>query len=207
MAGSERDKIIGANLAAMRGDVTQDELARRMREHGFKWSQSTVWAVERGDRPMKLAEAEAVLDCLYMNDVIGVFHLLGKPINSTVYASCDEIDRAVDLILDEWMKLEEKRLELAKRIYINVTREGEVDRHAWEYAMVTLSASSREYMLKRHVCNQYNDQHKGDDEKPDIDKLEFSEVQTTLHMEPYSLEIPLDDYEKLADLGDHYPLS
>ena len=67
MAGSERDKTIGANLAAIRGDVTQDELAKRMREHGFKWSQSTVWSVERGDRPMKLAEAEAVLDCLGMS--------------------------------------------------------------------------------------------------------------------------------------------
>jgi hypothetical protein len=29
-----------------------------MRERGWKWSQATVWSVERGDRPLRLAEAE-----------------------------------------------------------------------------------------------------------------------------------------------------
>lgn len=28
-----------------------------MRERGFKWSQATVWAIEKGDRPLRLAEA------------------------------------------------------------------------------------------------------------------------------------------------------
>lgn len=29
-----------------------------MKDRGHKWSQSTVWSVERGDRPLRLTEAE-----------------------------------------------------------------------------------------------------------------------------------------------------
>ena len=51
------DVRIGRNLALYRGDVSQKDLAAKMRARGFKWSQATVWAVEKGDRPLRLAEA------------------------------------------------------------------------------------------------------------------------------------------------------
>jgi hypothetical protein len=38
--------------------VSQKDLARAMTERGWKWSQSTVWSVETGERPLRLAEAE-----------------------------------------------------------------------------------------------------------------------------------------------------
>jgi hypothetical protein len=31
-----------------------------MRGLGYKWSQATVWSVEKGDRPLKLAEADSL---------------------------------------------------------------------------------------------------------------------------------------------------
>lgn len=58
----ERDTHIGKNLAAHRGVRSQTELARAMRNRGWKWSQSTVWAIEKGDRPIKLAEAVDLAD-------------------------------------------------------------------------------------------------------------------------------------------------
>ena len=52
------DEQIGKNLARMRGDMTQKVLADEMRARGWKWSQATVWSIEKGERPLRLAEAE-----------------------------------------------------------------------------------------------------------------------------------------------------
>lgn len=53
----ERDEDIGRNLAQLRGDRTQQEIAEAMRSMGYKWSQATVWSVEKGERPLRLSEA------------------------------------------------------------------------------------------------------------------------------------------------------
>lgn len=58
------DRLIGENLVAMRGEMSQKALADAMRDKGHKWSQSTVWAVEKGDRPLKLTEAHDLEDLL-----------------------------------------------------------------------------------------------------------------------------------------------
>lgn len=59
-----RDKQIGQNLAVLRGSVTQKELAERMKSRGWKWSQATVWTVETGERPLRLAEAQDIAEIL-----------------------------------------------------------------------------------------------------------------------------------------------
>lgn len=59
------DEQIGRNLASIRGDMSQKDLAEEMRKRGWKWSQATVWSIEKGERPLRLAEAAelaAVLD-------------------------------------------------------------------------------------------------------------------------------------------------
>ena len=48
----------------MRGDRSQQSVADAMRERGWKWSQATVWSVEKGERPLRLAEAEALAQVL-----------------------------------------------------------------------------------------------------------------------------------------------
>lgn len=58
------DSEVGARLATLRGDVSQAALAAQMKEKGFKWSQSTVWAVEKGDRPLRFTEAVAAAEVL-----------------------------------------------------------------------------------------------------------------------------------------------
>jgi transcriptional regulator with XRE-family HTH domain len=47
--------------------MTQLDLADQMAELGFPWSQPTVARVERGRRPLSLAEAHALLDILELN--------------------------------------------------------------------------------------------------------------------------------------------
>ena len=54
------DEQIGRNLVSLRGGMSQKDLADRMRTHGFKWSQATVWAIEKGERPLRLTESLAL---------------------------------------------------------------------------------------------------------------------------------------------------
>jgi len=51
------DIEIGSLVKAVRGEMSQAELAERMRKAGFKWSQAAVWSTERGERYLKLSEA------------------------------------------------------------------------------------------------------------------------------------------------------
>ena len=60
----DQDEAIGRNLARARAAMTQADLAAAMKGLGWKWSQSTVWSIERGDRPLRLAEALAVAEIL-----------------------------------------------------------------------------------------------------------------------------------------------
>ena len=62
------DAEIGRNVTRIRGSMSQKDLADEMRKRGFRWSQATVWAVEKGDRPLRLAEADAV------GAVLGIHH-------------------------------------------------------------------------------------------------------------------------------------
>jgi transcriptional regulator with XRE-family HTH domain len=66
MSMSERDGLFGAALTVLRGGRSQKALADDMRLKGHKWSQATVWSVEKGERRLLLSEAEdlaSVLGC------------------------------------------------------------------------------------------------------------------------------------------------
>lgn len=54
---SAADVRVGKNVMRHRAERSQQELADAMRERGWKWSQATVWSVERGTRPLRYLEA------------------------------------------------------------------------------------------------------------------------------------------------------
>ena len=60
VAMPNREQLIGENVQRLRSalPMTQAELANRMKQVGYKWSQATVWSVEKGERPLRLSEAE-----------------------------------------------------------------------------------------------------------------------------------------------------
>lgn len=60
--GPDIDRNVAANLRQFREQygVSQDELARRMSEHGFGFTQATIWKIESGQRPVKISEAVAL---------------------------------------------------------------------------------------------------------------------------------------------------
>ncbi|WP_146243319.1 hypothetical protein [Curtobacterium sp. MCBD17_021] len=61
---SERDELIGRNVVRLRGDRAQKDVADAMRQRGHKWSQATVWSVEKGERPLRLTEADDLVNVL-----------------------------------------------------------------------------------------------------------------------------------------------
>jgi transcriptional regulator with XRE-family HTH domain len=44
--------------------LSQEDLAQRMAERGFGFTQSTVWKIEQGKRAVRIAEAVALMDAL-----------------------------------------------------------------------------------------------------------------------------------------------
>lgn len=58
------DAQIGRALRVVRAEHSQQELADAMRDRGWRWTQATVWGVEAGKRPLRLAEARDVAEFL-----------------------------------------------------------------------------------------------------------------------------------------------
>lgn len=48
--------------------LSQEELAQRMVEHGFGFTQATVWKIEQGKRAVRIAEAVALMATLGLPD-------------------------------------------------------------------------------------------------------------------------------------------
>lgn len=61
-----KERAVGANVLALRdlAGVSQQALAQRMRDMGHKWSQATVWAVEKGERALRFSEAQDLVRAL-----------------------------------------------------------------------------------------------------------------------------------------------
>ncbi|MDK6348701.1 helix-turn-helix domain-containing protein [Bifidobacterium scardovii] len=76
MSKTSRDEQIGQNLVSIRGNMSQADLALQMRERGYKWSAATVWAIEKGERPLKLTEATDVVNILGVDLHFGIDELL-----------------------------------------------------------------------------------------------------------------------------------
>lgn len=60
------DRNFATNLREYREHLalSQDELAQRMTERGFGFTQATVWKIEQGKRAVRIGEAVALVDAL-----------------------------------------------------------------------------------------------------------------------------------------------
>jgi transcriptional regulator with XRE-family HTH domain len=88
------DALIGKNLARLRGDLSQADLAKAMKEHGFKWSQATVWAIEKGDRPLRLAEAQHLAEILKLRRIEGASVFLQSEATASLREAIDPVIKA-----------------------------------------------------------------------------------------------------------------
>src|SRR5688500_1134787 len=95
LSGMEnKDELIGRNVARLRGEMPQSELAKAMRERGYKWSQATVWSVEKGERPLRLAEAETLSEILGRKTVAGAAEFLASTAEMSLVATLERVAAA-----------------------------------------------------------------------------------------------------------------
>lgn len=87
-----KDELIGQNVIRLRGEMTQQALADAMRTRGYKWSQATVWSVEKGERPLRLSEASDVAKVLHTS----VDHLLAMPLDLLYVVTFTRYSDALD---------------------------------------------------------------------------------------------------------------
>jgi len=107
-----RDSKIGHNLLILRGEMSQEELADKMRTLGYKWSKATVWSIEKGERPLRLTEAEDVMKILDPSSA-GLW-----PLTSDLdYASMDRtlinLKDKINELFDIWQEVEDMRTSIA----------------------------------------------------------------------------------------------
>lgn len=107
------DKVIGNNLRILRGNMSQEELANKMRDSGFKWSKATVWSVEQGQRPLRLTEARAVLICLNQTSMFAMDELLSVSTLAAISMYQESINTAVDGIIELLDRISLLRVNLA----------------------------------------------------------------------------------------------
>ncbi|MFB2596588.1 helix-turn-helix domain-containing protein [Herbiconiux sp. P17] len=105
-----RDSDIGQNLLTLRGARTQKEIADRMRELGWKWSQATVWAIEKGERSVKLAEAHDLAELLDVD----VSDLMLDPGELSLDHAKSEIEETQSRLIDNLKRLYSKEFALAR---------------------------------------------------------------------------------------------
>ncbi len=70
------DRNFATNLRDYREqlELSQDELAQRMTERGFGFTQATVWKIEQGRRAVRIAEAVALVDALGLRSWTNLTH-------------------------------------------------------------------------------------------------------------------------------------
>jgi len=124
------DEQIGATLIRLRSGRSQKDVADAMRSHGFKWSQATVWAVEKGERPLRLTEAQA------LGVVLGINYdlLLAEPEELDLHADVEEFTG----LLEDIAGLAYESYEAQRRLVASID-----DRPESERAGVTLSIATR----------------------------------------------------------------
>ncbi len=101
MATDDRNRQIGETVRELRGSLPQEAVAEGMRARGHvKWSQSTVWSVETGARPLRLTEAEALAEVLGHGTTVD--GLLLPPAETAVQLA---LFGAASDVVDQWRQL------------------------------------------------------------------------------------------------------
>ena len=175
MAGTQDDKTIGKNLQILRGDISQEDLASKMRGYGFKWSKATVWSVEQGERPLRLTEAKAVLQCLGRRSMFAMNELLS--ISSYAYAEKlrDQIQEQINEIIDLLDKIYMERLNLAGNADLLIEHE-EIGRAEESAIAEDLRRSLPENIFKEYLFHELKTAESEDFEQEFYDKYSYEEM-------------------------------
>ncbi len=141
------DQRIGRNVAELRGDMSQQAVAKAMRERGWKWSQATVWAVEKGERPLRLAESSDLVDILGARS----FDLLDSPSGTRIRKAAHKVRESFKELAAAASTYREARSALFDVIMYELETKRNPDRAAEEYATWLSKHSSPQDAVRNGV--------------------------------------------------------
>jgi len=96
------DEEIGENVVRARGGLSQKDLASLMRKRGWKWSQATVWSIEKGERPLRLAEADELAHILEVDVAWLAGTGIGMDVELALQRMADARER-LQAAIGDWM--------------------------------------------------------------------------------------------------------
>lgn len=131
--------------------MSQAALATAMREYGFKWSQPTVAAVEKGERGLKLTEASALVAILGLENVE---ELLDRPIDNIIQNARQRLDREGWALKDAARKFYDAQLSLARALDEATARHAMPfapdDGSEWKYHLQARPEGALKYVAPTH---------------------------------------------------------
>lgn len=114
---SSLDSTIGQNIQRIRGTLTQEELAVRMRKLGHPWTKMTVYNIERGERQLRLAEASDLLKSLGRDPQTDMNKLLMNDLDAKVTGEISDLESTIQLLKLDCRSIIQGRINL--RSYIS----------------------------------------------------------------------------------------
>lgn len=149
-----RDQAIGENVRRLRAARSQQSIADEMREMGHeKWSQATVWAVEKGSRPLRLVEAT---DLAFVLEV-PMERMLSTPEESEIERLGKNVIRGASMLreaVDEMLNEQDQLRHHLRRTDINWDRVEE-GLAAWAQGLANWSPITA---VTKHV-KRWEDEH------------------------------------------------
>jgi len=106
---TEFNRRVGANVRWFRkaAGVSQSELAQRLAERGFPFSQTTVVKTEQGVRPLKFEEADAIGEILAINPADSL---------TEIRSTAQEVRAALLQLRNVSESIAARRLEIAEKM-------------------------------------------------------------------------------------------
>lgn len=121
------DAVVGKNITELRGARSQSDIAEGMRSKGFKWSQTTVWELEKGKRSLKYLEAISLAEVLdtnvsFLSEVPDGYRILRDA--TQAWQDFEDVsDRLLDL-LAEFREAKGQISEVRSRIRMRIAEDG-----------------------------------------------------------------------------------
>lgn len=110
------DALVGKNLTRLRGDMSMETLAKKMREAGHRWGKTTVFKVEHGERSLKLQEAVDVLECLGLDPMGDLQKLVITDADSEALRLMHSLEVRMNNAVHEWRDYAFERADLESYI-------------------------------------------------------------------------------------------
>jgi transcriptional regulator with XRE-family HTH domain len=172
---TDEDRLIGTNLARLRASRSQAEVAVLMKDAGWKWSQTTVWKVESGERPLRLTEARALAEVLHVT----VDEFFETPLRVELGDALNHLDeRRVELraAVRDYEEVQTEVAQLADRI--ERSDETGLDPRTTIRVESALRRSAEDVVLESHIRAQAEAQRNLAMMMQDVKRLpEFEQVE------------------------------